>query len=43
MSLADLFDKIAAGMIYLNVHTADFPGGEIRGQLPTAADGGTCH
>jgi CHRD domain len=26
-----------AGLAYMNVHTANFPGGEIRGQLVTAA------
>lgn len=30
---ADLFAGLAAGQAYLNVHTGQFPGGEIRGQL----------
>ena len=30
---ATLFNGIAAGQSYLNVHTVQFPGGEIRGQL----------
>jgi CHRD domain/PEP-CTERM motif len=30
---ATLFNGIAAGRAYLNVHTSQFPGGEIRGQL----------
>jgi hypothetical protein len=29
----ELLDAIRAGVAYVNVHTADFPGGEIRGQL----------
>ncbi len=44
-TLADLLDAIDAGIAYVNVHTddgiapantgpGDFPGGEIRGQLP---------
>ncbi|MCG9972387.1 CHRD domain-containing protein [Christiangramia crocea] len=32
-SFKDLLDAIRAGNIYVNVHTIDFPGGEIRGQL----------
>lgn len=32
-SLSDLVDAIEAGNIYANVHTSQFPGGEIRGQL----------
>lgn len=27
------FDSLVAGNIYVNVHTANFPGGEIRGQM----------
>ena len=45
MTLADLIDEITSGNAYVNVHTndgvappntgpGDFPGGEIRGQLP---------
>jgi CHRD domain len=34
MSLADLVDEIIAGNAYVNVHTTQNPGGEIRGQLP---------
>jgi len=44
-TISDLLDAIAAGTAYVNVHTddgvappdtgpGDFPGGEIRGQLP---------
>lgn len=33
MSLTDLVEEIRAGNIYVNVHTEDFPDGEIRGQL----------
>lgn len=32
-SLDQLVDAILAGDIYVNVHTQQFPGGEIRGQL----------
>jgi len=31
--LRDLVKEIEAGGIYVNVHTAKYPGGEIRGQL----------
>jgi hypothetical protein len=34
--LADVLDAMAAGDTYVNVHTTDHPGGEIRGQI--AAD-----
>lgn len=33
-SLADLVAAIESGGAYVNVHTSQFPGGEIRGQLP---------
>lgn len=33
--LAALLDEIRAGNIYANVHTSQFPPGEIRGQLGT--------
>lgn len=33
MTLADLLGEIAAGNAYVNVHTSQYPGGEIRGQL----------
>lgn len=32
-SFEDLLDAIRTGNIYVNVHTAEFPGGEVRGQL----------
>ena len=32
-SLDDLIDAIKAGNAYVNVHTAQFPGGEVRGQI----------
>lgn len=42
---ADLFQAIADGKAYLNVHSSAFPGGEIRGFLvpshPTAAESAT--
>ena len=31
--LSDLIEEMRAGNIYVNVHTEDNPGGEIRGQL----------
>ena len=31
--LKDLVDLIIAGNTYVNVHTSQFPGGEIRGQI----------
>lgn len=34
LSLGDLVDEIVAGNAYVNVHTTQNPGGEIRGQLP---------
>jgi len=33
ISYADLLAAIRAGTTYVNVHTTQFPGGEIRGQL----------
>ncbi len=32
-SLADLVDEMEAGNTYVNVHTSQFPPGEIRGQI----------
>ncbi|UWQ77573.1 spondin domain-containing protein [Leisingera sp. M658] len=37
-SPADLVDEAAAGNLYYNLHTNDFPGGEIRGQLLVESD-----
>jgi len=31
--LDELLDAVDAGVTYVNVHTNDFPGGEIRGQI----------
>lgn len=31
--LSNLIDEIRAGNVYVNVHTSQYPGGEIRGQL----------
>ena len=32
-SLADVLEAMAAGDTYVNVHTTNFTGGEIRGQV----------
>jgi hypothetical protein len=32
-TLADLVEHIVAGNAYVNVHTSQFPAGEIRGQI----------
>jgi hypothetical protein len=32
-TLEDLLDEFDAGNAYVNVHTTQFPGGEIRGQI----------
>ena len=37
-STAELIDEAIAGNLYFNVHTNDFPGGEIRGQLELSSD-----
>ena len=36
---AALVSGILAGQTYINIHTANFPGGELRGQLLVAASG----
>ena len=33
-TFADIVDEIMAGNAYVNVHTTDFPGGEVRGNFP---------
>jgi hypothetical protein len=33
MTLQDLIDAMAAGNTYINVHTSQYPGGEVRGQI----------
>jgi len=38
LSDADFVSEAVAGNIYFNVHTADFTGGEIRGQLGVVSD-----
>jgi CHRD domain-containing protein len=37
-SFADLVRILRSGDAYVNVHTANFPGGEIRAQIPRAED-----
>jgi len=37
LEVSDLF----AGLLYLNIHTSTFPGGEIRGQLTLVPEPGT--
>jgi hypothetical protein len=32
-SLQDLIDEMVAGNTYINVHTSQYPGGEVRGQI----------
>jgi CHRD domain/PEP-CTERM motif len=38
---AALFSGITAGRAYLNIHTSNFPGGEIRGFLVGVPEPGT--
>jgi hypothetical protein len=33
MSLSDLLAAMQAGNTYVNVHTSQFPAGEVRGQI----------
>ncbi len=40
-SMSDLVAAIRAGNIYINLHTRQFPGGEIRGQLMDSSTGST--
>ena len=37
-SLSDLHELIVNGSIYVNIHTKDFPNGEIRGNSFVAMD-----
>lgn len=37
-SLADFVDELRAGLLYINVHTEQEPGGEIRGQIVPEPD-----
>jgi hypothetical protein len=32
-TMADLVDEIRAGNTYVNVHTSQYPAGEVRGQI----------
>ncbi len=40
---AQFVEQAVAGNLYYNIHTADFPGGEIRGQLSVVSDTGQGH
>lgn len=40
-SVEDNLADLLAGMIYINIHTIAFPGGEIRGQLTVVPEPGT--
>jgi len=40
---AGFVEEALAGNLYYNIHTADFPGGEIRGQLSVVSDTGRGH
>ncbi|WP_317056808.1 beta strand repeat-containing protein [Roseovarius rhodophyticola] len=40
---AQFVEQAVAGNLYYNIHTADFPGGEIRGQLSVVSDTGRGH
>jgi hypothetical protein len=36
MDLEDLLEAMRSGNTYVNVHTSQYPGGEIRGQIRPA-------
>ena len=40
-SITDLVDRIRKGLAYVNVHTNQYPGGEIEGTIVSAAMGGS--
>ncbi len=41
-SISDLVDRIRKGLAYVNVHTSQYPGGEIQGTIVApAGKGGT--
>ncbi len=40
---AEFVEQAVAGNLYYNIHTSDFPGGEIRGQLTVVSDTGEGH
>ncbi len=40
---ADFVEEAVAGNLYFNIHTSDFIGGEIRGQLEVVSDTGAGH
>ncbi|WP_338550831.1 CHRD domain-containing protein [Roseovarius phycicola] len=40
---AQFVEQALAGNLYYNIHTSDFPGGEIRGQLEVVSDTGVGH
>ena len=40
-TVADILNQIKAGQTYLNIHTGNFPGGEVRGFLAVVPEPGS--